>query len=107
MKRRPLTDAPERLNQDQRMRIRAWATQKWPKIEPHLGRHWSECRDWHLANGVMRADFEAAFRNWLRKANEFANRPLENRLRSDGWNRKIETERLAEGVDLEGFRKRQ
>jgi hypothetical protein len=28
----------------------------------------SKCRDWHLANGRMRSDWNATFRNWLREA---------------------------------------
>ena len=69
--RRPLTDAPDRLEPDARARIRCWAEAQLPAVVDHLGRHWAECRDWHLSHGVLRADWAAAFRNWLRKAVEF------------------------------------
>lgn len=70
VRRRPATDAPERLTPEQRDRVRIWAASHAPTLELHLGRHWAQCRDWHLANGVLRCDWEAAFRNWLRKSLE-------------------------------------
>ena len=72
--RRPLTDAPDRLEADARERIRAWAAAHVPSVALHLGRHWAECRDYHLSRGILRADWAAAFRNWLRKAVEFEGR---------------------------------
>ncbi len=71
MKRKPLTDPPDKLTLDERKRLLEWATSHWPRIGPHLGRHWVECRDWHLSRGVMRANWEATFRNWLRQASKF------------------------------------
>jgi hypothetical protein len=70
--RKPLTDAPERLDDLARKRILKWAEAKWPKIKPKLGRYWADCRDWHLANGVQRASWEATFRRWLRKQEEIS-----------------------------------
>ena len=66
-----LTHAPERLDDEARARIRRWAERFAPEVALHLGRHWGQCRDWHLANGIQRANWEATFRNWLRKAEEF------------------------------------
>lgn len=65
-RRRPLTDAPELLEPDARDRIRVWARAHLPWGDRKLGTRWAECRDWHRAQGVLRADWEAAFRNWLR-----------------------------------------
>jgi hypothetical protein len=59
---------------EQRARIRAWVQEKHPHLERRIGHHWNECRDWHLANGVDRADWEAAFRMWLRKTVEIQRR---------------------------------
>jgi hypothetical protein len=33
---------------------------------------WAECRDWHLKHGEQAVNWEAAFRMWIRKADEFA-----------------------------------
>ena len=74
------TEAPDRLPEDARKRIRDWAVAKWPQIEKQLGNHWAECRDWHLANGVLRRSWEAAFRTWLRTGAEWSGGPP--RLRS-------------------------
>lgn len=71
MRRRPLTDAPDRLDPHARERMRVWARSHLPWGDRRLGRSWAECRDWHRAQGVLRADWEAAFRNWLRKEVEF------------------------------------
>ena len=75
VKRRPLSDAPDRLPAESRERLRGWARSHLPWGEKRLGRSWAECRDWHRAQGVLRADWEAAFRNWLRKEVEFEARP--------------------------------
>lgn len=69
MKTRPVrefTDAPWKLEPEQRDRIRAWVAQKWPFLGPKLAGLWEECRDWHLSNGVLRRDWEAVFRNWVK-----------------------------------------
>jgi len=66
--KRGLCAPPERLTELERDRIRKWAARFAPRCEPHLGLHWNQCRDWHLANGVQRANWEATFRNWLRNA---------------------------------------
>lgn len=84
--RRPLTDAPERLEPAARERIRDWARSHLPWGDSRVGRSWGECRDWHLSRGVLRADWEAAFRNWLRKELEIESRPrLEGVRGFRGW----------------------
>lgn len=70
-RRRLLTDAPDRLSPQERERIRAWALEHLPWGDRNLGRLWGECRDYHLSHGVLRADWEATFRSWLRKEVEF------------------------------------
>ena len=91
MKRRPLTDAPEALEPEQRERIRKWAKTKYPFLHSFLGRHWAECRDWHRANGVLRYDWEAAFRSWIRLVPKFEQkRSL----------RKSDVERMADVIPL-------
>ena len=72
IKRQGLVHAPWELVPEQRDRIRVWAVHRWPALAPRLGGLWAACRDWHLANGVLRADWEATFRNWLRKEAEFS-----------------------------------
>lgn len=84
MKRRPVTDAPERLSPDQRERVRQWARAHEPSVEPHLGRHWAMCRDWHLSNGILRSDWEATMRSWLRKAVEFESARGDTAIRRGG-----------------------
>lgn len=74
--RLPATAAPESLSDEERQRIRAWAAAKWPYLKNRqLQDEWERCRDWHVANGVLRSSWEAAFRNWLRKAAEISARP--------------------------------
>jgi hypothetical protein len=72
VKRRPLTDAPERLTQEQRERVMIWCSKRYPMLYPQLKEQWNRFVDWHLANGVLRCDWSAAFRNWLRKAHEIS-----------------------------------
>jgi hypothetical protein len=64
--RRSLTDAPEALDDVARKRIKEWVGCRQPGLVPKLGKLWAECRDWHLANGVQRASWEATFRMWIR-----------------------------------------
>lgn len=70
-KRRPLTDCPERLEPLARERIRRWAVQHLPWGDRRLGPSWGEHRDYYRARGILRADWEASFRAWLRKEREF------------------------------------
>lgn len=74
-KRRPLTDCPERLEPLARERIRRWAVQHLPWGDRRLGPSWGEHRDYYRARGILRADWEASFRAWLRKEVEFQARP--------------------------------
>jgi hypothetical protein len=83
VKRIAPTGPPETLTAEQRERVKLWCSKKYPRLFPQLRDQWGRCRDWHLANGVLRCDWEAAFRNWLRKAHEIsatravdADRPL-------------------------------
>lgn len=60
--------APHALEPDQRARIKEWV-QDYKPLRPyakHLKNYWAECRDWHLARGIYRADWEAQFRIWMR-----------------------------------------
>lgn len=74
--RAPLTQAPEELTPAQQQRIKTWALEQWPGNPGVLRRRlrglWEECRDWHLSRGVLRADWEATMRNWVRKDAEFS-----------------------------------
>lgn len=73
MPRRRLTPAPDRLKDYDPAsldRIRAWAAERWGALARDwwLREEWEKCRDWHRMNDVQRRDWEAAFRNWLRRA---------------------------------------
>ena len=71
--RKQKTQPPEILSELERRRIQAWAKVRYPKLRARdLREHWEQCRDWHLANGVERVNFEASFRTWLRNAAKFA-----------------------------------
>lgn len=74
MPRKPQIDPPERLDDLARKRIEAWAAKHYPGMSDRLGVEWGKCRDHHLARGQQFANWEAGFRNWLRKADEFARR---------------------------------
>ncbi len=71
MRRRPVTDAPEDLAPEQWARIGQWVRRTFPRSKDKLRAEarveWEKCRDWHLKNGVLAADWEAAFRWWVRK----------------------------------------
>jgi hypothetical protein len=58
------------LSDVERLRILRHVEEKHPRLKKRIGRLWNECRDWHLSAGVMRADWEATFRRWLRKQDE-------------------------------------
>ena len=67
---RDYTDAPNTLEPEQKERIRVWCAANYPPFLRSLGHIWVKCRDHHLANGIQRVDWEATFRNWLRKEHE-------------------------------------
>lgn len=71
MKRRPLTDAPDQLTPEAKERVRVWARAHLPWGDRRLGPSWAEHRDYYLSRGILRADWEASFRAWLRKEREF------------------------------------
>ena len=49
--------------------LSVWASEKTPAVD--TARELEKFRDWHVANGKKRKDYRAAFRNWLRRAQEF------------------------------------
>jgi len=75
-KRKPMSDPPDELTEEEKTRIKTWVLATWEstgdRLIPKLGRMWEACRDWHLSNGVQRANWEATFRRWIRKEEEFA-----------------------------------
>lgn len=72
-RRLPATAAPERLSDEERLRIRTWVADRFPGMSRRqLADEWERCRDWHLSNGVLRSSWEATFRNWLRKGSMFS-----------------------------------
>jgi hypothetical protein len=84
VKRRPLTDAPQRLGPEERQRVLAWTRENIPHFLPldehrredtkRVGLEWEKCRDWHLKHDERARNWEAAFRMWLRNADKFEQR---------------------------------
>ncbi|MBS94626.1 MAG: hypothetical protein CL799_09340 [Chromatiales bacterium] len=90
-RRKELTDAPDKLSDKERERISEWVLVTWEstghRLVPQLGRLWESCRDWHLSNGVQRASWEATFRRWIRKEEEFSR--TTQKLRNEGGQGKL------------------
>jgi hypothetical protein len=74
MRKRPLTDAPERLSDEERARLRKWLQAKYPRLYPQGGYLWEQCRDWHLSRGQQRSSWEATYRMWVRQHIKFEQR---------------------------------
>jgi len=66
------TDAPWELSEVERKRLRKWLTEHYPHLLKRSKRLWAECRDWHLKHAQQAVNWEAAYRAWVRKADEFA-----------------------------------
>lgn len=63
------TSAPHALDNEQRARVKSWAS-GYKSMRPYikqLSQQWANCRDWHLARGIRRYDWEAVFRIWMRR----------------------------------------
>ena len=71
MSPKKLTDPPEVLDEESKARIKKWCKENYPHKFKSLGNLWCECADWHLSNGVERANWEATFRNWIRTSDKF------------------------------------
>ena len=73
VKRKPTTDPPWELSELEKKRIAKFIVEKYPQFSRNKkgALMWEQCRDWHLSNGVQRANWEATFRNWVRKQAEF------------------------------------
>lgn len=67
------TSCPESLDPEARSRILIWATTNGIE-HTKLGPAWEALRDWAIANGKSMADWEATFRNALRKGWVFESR---------------------------------
>jgi len=65
------TDPPESLEDEEKERVKNWCKENYPHKFKSLGNLWHECIDWHLSNGVQRVNWEATFRNWIRRSAEF------------------------------------
>jgi hypothetical protein len=50
-----------------------WAAETFPKLE--ITHETDSFRDYWIANGGRKVNWDAAFRNWLRKSSSFASRP--------------------------------
>jgi hypothetical protein len=64
--KKPQTDPPERLSEIERRRISQWCETRCPRNIERLNTLWQQCRDWHLKHGEQAANWEAAFRMWIR-----------------------------------------
>lgn len=51
-------------------RIVEWTLANFPHLRPELKRLWMLCRDYHLGDGIQRANWEATFRKWIAKEDE-------------------------------------
>lgn len=66
-RRRPTTEAPERLDDDQLAKLRAWARTKHPDLAGEVDRLAEVCLDHWRAKGERRADWPATVRTWIGK----------------------------------------
>jgi hypothetical protein len=67
------TDAPERIDLDDRLLAVA---QEVGLSAAQARRELDACLDWHRANGRRRVDWQATARNWLRRANQLSSTPV-------------------------------
>ena len=59
MKKKQETDAPWELSELERRRLTQFVHDSYPQYSRLTKRLWAECRDWHLARGVQRVNWEA------------------------------------------------
>lgn len=71
MTKQPLTDPPDKLEPQIEARLHKWLQAKHPRLVKQGRIFWEECRDWHLKKGEQCANWEAAYRMWVRKHVEF------------------------------------
>ena len=83
-KGRAKTDPPDDLPAEAKKRIGEWVQEHCPHMyrQDLLRQELDTCLDWHRMKGNMYADWEAAFRNWLRKKMQFQARD-DRQLESD------------------------
>lgn len=68
VKRKPLTDPPLQLSEEERAGIREFAQAELPESLWQDGRlrgHWIRCRNYYLEKGKQRRRWDLTFQNWL------------------------------------------
>ena len=82
-RRLPVSPAPEDMSDEQKLTLWVWHVEGWPgryrlpngthdpkARRAFLRREIDDCLDWHRANGVLRADWLATVRRWIRKTHD-------------------------------------
>lgn len=72
---RGLTDAPERLSDEQRAALHAWCAGKRQELLPQLEDLEEACLDYYRSRGKRHRDWVATVRNWIRKETPRARSP--------------------------------
>ena len=104
MAKKALTDAPEVLEPKQKARLLVWLKAKYPGQVKVSNLRWEECRDWHLKKGERCANWEAAYRMWVRNHVKFKKRDHRKRHPQPG-DPEMPQQEGARGDDLESLDK--
>jgi hypothetical protein len=82
-RRLPVSPAPEDMSDEDKLRLWTWHVKTWPsayrlpngKLDTNGLRRFlrdeiDDCLDWHRSSGVLRADWLATVRRWIRKTHD-------------------------------------